>query len=99
MVRRDSALASGAIDASIWLTSSRVGARISAGGEPDEHGQREGVGLAGPGPPATEHVAPGQRVRQRRSLDGERGDDALVRQGRHQPGRHTQLGEARTGDR
>ena len=66
-----SACARGAMDSSIWLASSRVGARISARGrrgaaparpfagrrEARHDRQREGEGLAGAGAAAAEHVA------------------------------------------
>jgi hypothetical protein len=67
--------------------------RHVAGGEPGEDGQRERVGLARSGSAAAEHVAAGQRVRQRRRLDGERRDDALGGQRRLQLGGHAELGE------
>ena len=78
------AVASGASAASIWLTSSRVGARISARGRAGlaaaagarragrRSGQQEGEGLAGAGAAAAEHVAAGEGVGQRRGLDRER---------------------------
>ena len=51
-------------------------ARGGAIREPGHDGQQEGVGLAGAGAAAAEHVAPCQRIRQCRSLNGEGGLDA-----------------------
>ncbi len=83
------AAASGASAASIWPTSSRVGARIrargrpadgaaAAGGEPGDQRQQERVGLAGAGAAAAEHVTAGEGVGQRRGLDGGGGADAEI---------------------
>ncbi len=105
-VRRPSAAASGAIAASIWLASSRVGARISArgrralrrlagGGETRQQRQCERVRLAGAGAAAAEHVPAGQRVRQGGGLDRERGGDAEAGERRGEGGRHAELGEGR----
>ena len=100
------ALASGARAASIWVASSRVGARISARGlrgwrglpagrEAGHQRQQEGVGLAGAGAAAAEHVAPGEGVGQRRGLDREGGGDAVGIEDGGQRGGHAEAGESR----
>ena len=96
--------ASGVIASSIWATSSRVGARISARGrrgcgaaaarrEPGEQGQHEGVGLAGAGAAAAEHVATRERVGQRRGLDGGGGRDAARGEHLDEGGGHAERAE------
>ena len=109
-MRRPAASASGRRAASIWLTSSRVGARISArgrrgaarprlGGEPGDDGERERVGLAGAGAAAAEQVLAGERVGQGRRLDrGGRGD-AVGSQHRVKGGGHAEVGEVRGHER
>ena len=69
------------------------GARATAGRghlarvEPGDHGEHEGVGLARSGAAAAEHVAPGERVRQRRCLDrGGVGDATVGQHGRQGSG-------------
>ena len=83
---------------SIWATSSRVGARMSARGrrgrgaraargEAGEQRQQEGDRLAGAGAAAAEHVAAREGVGQRRGLDGGGGRDRRRRRARRRGGR------------
>ena len=86
-------------------TSSRVGARISARGRfglaracrccdrRATQRQQEGVGLAGAGAAAAEDVAAGERVGQRRGLDGGGGGDAGGGEDVGQRGGHAEMGE------
>ena len=74
-------------------------ALAAAGREPREQRQHEGVGLAGAGAAAAEHVAPGQRVGQRRGLDRERGGDAGVGERRDEGRGHAEVGEGTGGVR
>ena len=60
----------------------RCGVRGRRRGQPGEHGQAEGEGLAGPGLRAAEDVTAGQRVGQRAGLDGEGRVDAAACRGR-----------------
>ena len=87
------------------MASSRVGTRISAlglvrpgpaaRGEPGQQRQAERQRLAGAGLATAEHVPAGQRVRDGRGLDRERGGDALAAQRPDQLGGQAELGEGR----
>ena len=102
---RPAACASGARAWSIWLASSRVGARMSARGafgagraavgQPGDQRKQEGIGLARAGAATAEHVAPGKGVRQRGRLDGRRGVDAEARQDTGQACGHADVREGR----
>jgi hypothetical protein len=61
--------------------------------EVGEHRQQEGVCLSRSGATSTEHVAPGQAVRDRRSLDRERLRDAGLGQGGREFRRQAKLDE------
>ncbi|OIQ83206.1 hypothetical protein GALL_349880 [mine drainage metagenome] len=62
--------------------SARAGGPTRAGrrGEPHDHREGEREGLAGARPPTSEHVTPGQGVREGGGLDRERGLDPLRRE-------------------
>ena len=62
-------------------------------GQPGHQRQQERVGLAGAGAAAAEHVAAGERVGQRRGLDGGGGVDALAREDAGQACGHAEVGE------
>ena len=88
--------------ASIWPTSSRVGARISARGAPErgrppparrgDDRQQEREGLAGAGAAAAEDVAAGEGVGQRGGLDGCGSGDARVAEDAVQACGHAEIG-------
>ena len=91
-VVRPAVAASGWRASSIWPTSSRVGARISARGawrrgpcaaaKAGDEREQEGEGLAGAGAAAAEDVAAGEGVGERGGLDRGGGGDAARRRGR-----------------
>ncbi len=62
-------------------------ARLLVGSQAGHDGQHERVRLPGSGPPATEQIAPGERIRQRRRLDRERCGDAEFGERAGQDGR------------
>ena len=64
-------------------------------GQALDQGQGEGEGLAGPGAPAAQHVAPGEGVGQGRTLDGEGGGEAAGAEVGDEVGIHAQGGEGR----
>jgi hypothetical protein len=63
------------------------------GGDPAEHGQAEGQGLARPGLGPAEYIAAGQRVWQGAGLDRERHGDVLRGEGAHEPRVYPELAE------
>jgi hypothetical protein len=84
-------LAGGGHDQAARLTAAALAARVD---QPGDDRDGEGDGLAAAGPTATEHVLAGEGVGQRRCLDGEGRVDAALGQGRHDGGRHAEVGEA-----